>query len=198
VSPFPAPATGRRRLVGVLALLLAALAMGCATSSPPGPAAGATPTDPSATSADVVAPQDGGAPAVVTHLVDGDTLDVRLQGGTTERVRLIGIDTPETKKPNTPVQCYGPEASARLAQLVPVGTAVALLADVEARDRYGRFLAYVFRRADGLFVNLAMVEGGFAHVLRIEPNTAFSVDFSQATATAQRAGRGLWSACPTS
>jgi micrococcal nuclease len=135
---------------------------------------------------------------VVTHLVDGDTLDVRLEGGGGERVRLIGIDTPETKKPNTPVQCFGPEASVHLAQLVPVGTAVTLLRDEDLRDVYGRFLAYVFRREDGKFVNLAMAEDGFARVLSIAPNTTFATDFASAVEDAQHAKRGLWAACPTS
>jgi micrococcal nuclease len=138
----------------------------------------------------------GGAPGVVVHLVDGDTLDVALQAGGRERIRLIGIDTPETKKPNHPVECFGPEASARLADLVPEGSAVLLLRDVEARDVYGRFLAYVFRASDGLFVNLDMVESGYARALRIEPNVAFADDVSRAVASARTARRGLWGVCP--
>jgi micrococcal nuclease len=135
---------------------------------------------------------------MVTHLVVGDTLDVLLDGGGKERVRLIGIDTPETKKPDSPIECFGPEASAHLAELVPEGTAVWLLRDAEARDIYGRFLGYLFRSADGLFVNLAMAEGGFADTLSIAPNTTFSADMSRAVADARRAGLGLWGACPPS
>ncbi len=77
--------------------------------------------------------------------------------GRKEKVRLIGIDTPETKKPDTPVQCFGPEASAYTAALVPVGTKVHLERDAEARDVYGRLLAYVYRADDGLFVNLDVI-----------------------------------------
>ena len=77
------------------------------------------------------------------RVVDGDTIDVEL-GGHAERVRLLGIDTPETDEPGKPVQCYGKEASAaHQAELLPAGTAVRLERDVEARDRYGRLLAYV-------------------------------------------------------
>jgi len=186
---------GARRRVAASSLVFAVLAAGCGATAP-GPAptseAGAAETvDPS--------PDAGtGAAAVVTHLVDGDTVDVRLAGGGEERVRLIGIDTPETKKPGSPIECFGPEASAHLAELVPVGTAVRVLRDVEARDVYGRFLAYLFRAADDRFVNLVMAEDGYADALSIPPNTAFSGDVARAVAAAKQARRGLWGACPTS
>ncbi len=80
--------------------------------------------------------------ATVTDVIDGDTIDVEI-GGRTERVRLIGIDTPETKKPNSPIECYGPEASAFTASLLPVGTEVRIERDVVGRDDYGRLLGYV-------------------------------------------------------
>lgn len=135
--------------------------------------------------------------ATVVSVVDGDTLVVRLAGAE-ERVRLIGIDTPETKKPDTPVQCFGPEASARTAALLPPGTAVRLVRDVEARDRYDRLLAYVYRVSDGLFVNLDLVVGGYARPLRFEPNTAHASEIAAAADTARRAPTGLWAACPVS
>src|SRR6476469_2975663 len=78
--------------------------------------------------------------ATVTRVVDGDTIVVRI-GGRDENVRVLGIDTPETHKPDTPVECYGPEASNRLVALLPAGTVVRLVRDVESRDRYGRLLA---------------------------------------------------------
>lgn len=137
-----------------------------------------------------------GVPVVVTHVVDGDTVEVRLPDGSTDRVRLLGIDTPETVKPNTPVQCYGPEASARTKALVPDGTDVLLQRDVEARDRYGRLLAYVWRRRDGLFVNRSLVADGHARTLSIAPNTAHRVDLSQVQNLARQGGLGLWGACP--
>ena len=132
--------------------------------------------------------------ATVTHVVDGDTIDVRI-AGRTERVRLIGIDTPETKKPNTPIQCYGPEASAHTTEMLPIGTSVRLERDVVGRDDYGRLLGYVFRLDDGLFVNLDLVEHGYAQPLTIPPNTAFAGAFAEAAGAAERGDVGLWAAC---
>jgi micrococcal nuclease len=131
--------------------------------------------------------------ATLVKVVDGDTIDVRVDG-TKERVRLIGIDTPETKKPNTPVQCYGPEASAFTTSLLPVGTALYLERDVEARDKYDRLLAYVYL-TDGTFVNLQIIDQGYAHVLTIPPNVAHADEFLQGARDARAAGAGLWSRC---
>ena len=132
--------------------------------------------------------------ATVTHVVDGDTIDVRIVGRT-ERVRLIGIDTPETKKPNTPIECYGPEASAYTTTLLPVGTSVRIERDVVGRDDYGRLLGYVHRLDDGLFVNLDIIEHGYAQPLSIPPNTAFAPAFAAAAGAAERNDLGLWAAC---
>jgi micrococcal nuclease len=126
--------------------------------------------------------------------VDGDTIDVDI-GGREERVRLIGIDTPETKDENSPVECYGPEATALTELLVPPGTPVRLERDVEARDDYGRLLAYV-HRTDGLFVNLELARQGAATVLSIRPNTAYAALIGGTVDEARRTGRGLWGACP--
>ena len=89
--------------------------------------------------------------AQVLRVVDGDTIRVRLDGRT-ERVRYIGVDTPESVKPGTPVQCFAKRASRANAALV-AGRSVKLVGDVEHRDRYGRLLAYVYREPDGAFVN---------------------------------------------
>ena len=138
--------------------------------------------------------------AIVTDVVDGDTIDVEI-AGRDERVRLIGIDTPETKKPNTPVECYGPEASAFTASLLPVGSTVRIERDVVGRDDYGRLLGYVHLVATdaadepAVFVNLEIVEQGFARPLTIEPNSTFARDFAAAAGRAERADRGLWAAC---
>lgn len=133
--------------------------------------------------------------AVVTHVVDGDTVEVRI-AGRTETVRLLGIDTPETVAPGQPVDCFGPEASERTKALLPPGTAIDVQRDEEARDRFGRLLGYVTRVEDGLLVNRALVADGYARVLSIEPNTALRGDLAVAQAEARRSGRGLWSACP--
>jgi micrococcal nuclease len=140
-------------------------------------------------------PSTGTAGAgVVTAIVDGDTLHVRL-GRTDEKVRLIGIDTPETHKPNTPVECFGVEATKAITRLVPKGTAVQLERDAEARDRYGRLLAYVYRAKDRLFVNLEMARTGYAAAYTYPPNVSHSDEFVSAAADARDAGLGLWSAC---
>ena len=130
----------------------------------------------------------------VTKITDGDTIHVEIGGGD-ETVLLIGLDTPDSVDPRSPVECFGNEASAHLAELIPLGTEVRLVRDVEARDRYGRLLAYVYRQPDDLFVNLAMARDGYAAQATFPPNVAHVEDFTEAVAEARDAGRGLWSAC---
>jgi len=159
----------RRSLVMVVAVLLA----GACTNARP-------------------APTDGRA--TVVRVVDGDTIVVRI-GGRDENVRILGIDTPETHKPDSPVECFGPEAADRLGSLLPKGTVVRLVRDIEARDRYDRLLAYVYRDQDGLFIDLAMVADGFAGTLTISPNVAHRDELDRAAADAKAAQRGLWRTC---
>jgi micrococcal nuclease len=132
--------------------------------------------------------------ATVVRAIDGDTIEVRISDST-ERVRLIGIDTPETKKPNTPVQCYGPEASEFTKEALPAGTAVVIVRDREARDDYGRLLGYVYRGTDGMFVNMELAVRGFARPLTIAPNDAHATEFVAAARAAEAADLGLWGAC---
>jgi micrococcal nuclease len=134
------------------------------------------------------------ANATLVRVIDGDTVDVTVDG-TQERVRLIGIDTPETKKEGTPVQCFGPEASAFTVSLLPTGTALHLERDVEARDPYGRLLAYVYRADDGLFVNLEIIRRGYARLLTIPPNLDHADDFVDAAESARDENAGLWAGC---
>ena len=134
------------------------------------------------------------ANGTVERVIDGDTVDIDFDGDS-ERVRLIGIDTPETKKPNTPVECFGPEASANTHALLPDGTRVRVVRDAEARDDYGRLLGYVYRSSDGLFVNLDIVAAGFARPLTISPNDSFADRFVQAATDAEAADKGLWGNC---
>jgi micrococcal nuclease len=147
---------------------------------------------------------DGSTPAGeavsarVVRVIDGDTIEVSIRGRD-EDVRYIGVDTPETVKPDTPVQCYGPQASAENHRLVD-GRTVRLVFDRERRDVYGRLLAYVYTRARGEsetahFVNAVLVRDGYARTLTIPPNTAHVSELGRLEARAGRAGRGLWSAC---
>jgi micrococcal nuclease len=169
----------RRTIVGrpTIAVLAAAavLLAGCRGDRAGGPAA------------------DAGHGTVV-HVVDGDTVDVRL-GGTTERIRLIGVDTPESVAHDRPVQCFGAEASAATEALLPQGTEVRVERDEVTRDRYGRLLAYVWRTDDDLLVNLALVEGGFADAVTFGDNEAVHQLLVAAEARARSDGVGLWSAC---
>jgi micrococcal nuclease len=172
---------GPRRLAPIGAVVLAvALAAGCGHGGPPLPTPSAA---------------DGSLPAgvdvAVARVVDGDTIEVA--GG--ERVRLIGVDTPETKDPKRPVGCFGKEASAFTASLLPAGTRVRLVGDAEQRDRYGRLLAYVYRRTDGLFVNAELLRRGFGQLLTIPPNVAHTDEFAAIARQAREGGQGLWAAC---
>ena len=149
------------------------------------------------------------ARATVVRAVDGDTLEVRLDGGDrTEDVRLIGVDTPETVKPDTPVQCFGPQASA-FQHRVAEGRRIRLVVGVEPRDVYGRLLAYVYlppaaqvsdnpkRRAQReRFINAELLRHGLARTLAIAPNIRFAERFEALERDAARAGRGLWGRCP--
>jgi len=132
--------------------------------------------------------------ATVDYVVDGDTVDVLIDGRE-ERIRLIGIDTPETKRPDTDIQCYGPEATAFTESLLPVGTPVRIERDTVNRDDFGRLLGYVYRADDGIFVNYELVRQGFAQPLSIEPNTTYRDLFVGAARAAEEADVGLWSAC---
>ncbi|HUR76635.1 MAG TPA: thermonuclease family protein [Acidimicrobiales bacterium] len=150
--------------------------------------AGASPLGPSAK------PIQTRGTAVVSKHVDGDTVRVRIDGRE-EKVRFIGIDTPETHGRNGLIECFGAQAAAYTEKLIPVGTAVRLVRDVEPRDRYGRLLAYLYRVEDELFVNLALARDGYADVLTYPPNVAHSADFVAAVAEARVHDRGLWSQC---
>ena len=129
--------------------------------------------------------------ATVT-VVDGDTLHDNRRN---TDYRVFGIDTPETKKPDTPVECFGPEASAFTVSLLPVGTPLHMERDVEARDKYGRLLAYVYRVKDGMFVNLEIIAKGYARLLTIPPNVTHVDKFVAAARNAERQNLGLWSGC---
>lgn len=130
--------------------------------------------------------------ARVLRVVDGDTILVRLASGRQERVRYIGVDTPESVKPNSPVECFGKQAASFNRSLVD-GREVRLVPDREPRDRYGRTLAFVY--AGGVFVNAKLLENGFARTIEIEPNTSKAEYFADLERVAIRTNKGLWRAC---
>jgi micrococcal nuclease len=131
------------------------------------------------------------ATVAVTDIVDGDTIEVAYEGET-EDVRYIGVDTPESVKPGTPVQCYALAANDFNRRLVDRERA-RLVFDAERRDDFGRLLAYVY--VDGTFVNAELVRRGFARTLAIAPNTRFADLFDRLQQAAANAGRGLWGEC---
>lgn len=139
-------------------------------------------------------PTDATDIGTIEYIIDGDTVDVIVQG-VEERVRLIGIDTPEKRGGFRDPECFGDEATAYMQTLLPEGTTVRLEIDAEPRDDFGRLLAYLHRTDDDLFVNLHMVTSGHADTLRIPPNTTFAGEFSAAADAARDAGLGLWGAC---
>ncbi|HEU4701244.1 MAG TPA: thermonuclease family protein [Conexibacter sp.] len=146
------------------------------------------------TGADGTLAAGGSASARLERVIDGDTIVVEVDGRE-ERIRYIGVDTPETVKPNTAVQCFGPQAHDLNARLLGrPGTQLTLRFDRELRDRYGRLLAYVFGPG-GLFVNARLVEAGAARTLAIAPNTSRAMQMSALQHAARTAGRGLWGAC---
>jgi len=131
--------------------------------------------------------------ARVVRVVDGDTVKIR-RDGRRDTVRLIGVDTPESVKPGVPVECYAKEASRETTRLLR-NERVKLVLDREARDRYDRLLAYVYRIRDNRFVNQQLVARGYARTLRIAPNTRFAARFAHLEGEARAAGLGLWGSC---
>lgn len=136
------------------------------------------------------------ARATVVRAVDGDTLRVEI-GGRERSVRLLGIDTPETHRPGTPIECGGPQASARMAALAPPGAGVALEPDPgqDRVDRYGRLLAYV-RLSDGRLLEDELLRAGWAmaYVYAGRP-VALLGRFRAEEAAARGAARGVWGLC---
>ena len=133
---------------------------------------------------------DGSYPVV--SVVDGDTIKVRMSGRV-ESVRLIGIDAPETNAPGRPVQCFGPEATAK-AKEVLAGKAVRLEYDESQgrRDRFDRLLAYAW--VDDVLYNEWVIRQGYAREFTYSAPYRYQATFKAAEAEARAAGRGLWAA----
>ncbi|EDO1218683.1 thermonuclease family protein [Listeria monocytogenes] len=132
-------------------------------------------------------------PVELDHVVDGDTISVKFEGETKAKtVRLLLIDTPESVKPNTPVQPYAKEASNYMKELVTNSNLTLEYDSGGATDKYGRVLAYVY--ADGKNVNEEMLKEGFARVAYVyEPNTRYLSEFKQAEAAAKEKKKNIWS-----
>lgn len=124
----------------------------------------------------------------VTRVIDGDTIEI--ESG--QKVRYIGIDTPETVDPRTLPQCFGSQAAAKNRELVE-GKNVSLEKDVSETDKYGRLLRYVF--IDGLFVNEYLVKEGFAYASSYPPDVKYQDLLASAQNQARSINKGLWSLC---
>jgi micrococcal nuclease len=131
-------------------------------------------------------------PATVIRDVDGDTVIARFDDGHVEKIRLLGVDTPEVVDPRKPVQCFGHVASAFTKSRLE-GRRVMLELDAEPRDKYGRLLAYVI--VDGRRFDDELLARGYARLLVIPPNGSHARAMLQAELRARAAGRGLWGAC---
>lgn len=142
---------------------------------------------PTASTADALRPVPDVETGGVERCVDGDTLIVRFDDGTTERVRLIGANTPETVKPNSPVEPFGPEASAFTKRRVEeAGGAVRLVADGDRRDKYGRRLAFVYLVDSEISLNEELTRAGFA---KAQTQYRFSSEMKRRLEAAEDAAR---------
>ena len=140
---------------------------------------------------------DPGTDGRVVRVVDGDTLLVRISGKT-ERVRVLGIDTPETKKPGTAIQCFGPEATANAKRWVSrAHQRVTLKGDPAApdRDRHGRLLRYVEPRGTGADLSLEQVAEGYGKVAAYGQDLVRLGKLERAETAAKRRDRGRWGSC---
>lgn len=131
-----------------------------------------------------------GMEATVVHVVDGDTIDVQFKDGRKERVRMLLIDTPETKHPRLGVQPFGPEASG-FTKNVLYQKQVVLEMDVSERDKYGRILAYVWLENEN--VNRKLLEQGLARVAIFPPDIKYLDEFEEVQEEARQSKRGIWS-----
>ncbi len=133
---------------------------------------------------------------LVTKVIDGDTIEVSISG-VRFKVRLIGIDTPETVDPRRPVMCFGKKASNETKRLVD-GKRVILTKDISDTDKYNRLLRYVYLPIDkdnNLFVNDYLIRQGFAKSLTYPPDIKFNERFLEAERQARENLRGLWGEC---
>jgi micrococcal nuclease len=133
-----------------------------------------------------------GVPIKVLKVIDGDTIEL-ING---DKLRYIGIDTPEEVDQRKPVQCFAQEAADENKALVD-GKMITYYKDKTERDQYGRLLGFVYL-SDGTFVNEKLVEDGFAFAYRFPPDISKSEIFSKAQDDARNSNRGLWKNCSVS
>lgn len=209
--PQANPSGHRRSAAARVALLVAAVALlgGCVappdgTTTPattttalepgsgvPRPTAPPAPSGP-ATETGPTRPDDASGPYPVVQVVDGDTVKI-LRDGQKVTLRLIGLDTPETKDPRKPVQCFGREASDRAHALLD-DQSVWLTGDPSQGelDRYDRTLAYLWM-PDGRLFNWLMVWDGYAHEYTYDLPYRYQEEIRDAERSAREGERGLWS-----
>lgn len=192
------------RLLAIGSVALAVLLTACGGGSTAGSSTSAVTTG---SRAATTAQQAGLSPKgetvsglPVIRVVDGDTLHVRLDGRDTT-VRMVGMNTPETVKEDTPVECYGPEASAYAKSVLKGATVTLEFDESQGRtDQYGRTLAYVWlEAADGSLslLNLDEISRGLARERQYGPTPyAWKTTFKAAQQEAKASGAGLWGACP--
>jgi len=138
-----------------------------------------------------------GSTAVILEVIDGDTVVASLSG-ITERIRLLGIDTPEVARDGAPAECGADLATDALSVILPIGSRVSLRREIVGRDHYGRILAHVIPAGSDRPSAPTMAERGFARAMPVEPNTALSDTIERAVSSAKSARRGIWALCPTS
>lgn len=187
-----------RRLLLVSILIAVSVLLHACVSLPPKPADSADPLSESELELDIVSLSTSAgdrSSGQVTEVIDGDTIRVLFPDGQQDKVRYIGIDTPETVHPHKPVECYGLEASAYNQALVE-GKTVWLRYGVQKRDKYNRLLAYVYLDPmRSTMVNFILIAQGYAKKMEVRSNTRYSRIFSSLEREAMRAGRGLWKEC---
>lgn len=195
-------------IVTVLAIAVVALrGCGATTDLPSGTPGGVAGGSAVATSSGSI--NATGASAVaglievrVSKNVDGDTIRVTMPDGTEEKVRFIGVNTPESTIEHEP---YGKEAAAYTKRRLPVGTRIWLETDVQLRDKYGRILAYVWLSPPGgtgdaqvrsAMFNAELLLQGYADLMTIPPDVNYVDLFRPMAAEARDANRGLWGLDP--
>ena len=169
------------------ALLALAIHAGCRQPDPP-PSATPSPAHGRAKA------ETGDLEVTVQRVIDGDTVLVSGLPAGTGLVRLTGVDAPETGEGRTKRECFGAEARRWLAGQAPPGSRLRLVFDVGPHDRFGRVLAYVYR-ADGTFLNAALIADGYARTMTIPPNVRHANELRELQRRARSQNRGLWGAC---